>query len=157
MMRLDLTGQTYGQLTVISYTQNCRWLCRCTCGELTTVAAGHIRSGHTVSCGCRQKSSRLTHGATLGRKRLPEHHSWHSALQRCTNSKCRSWANYGGRGIRVCAAWRDFATFYRDMGPKPGPDYSLDRIDVDGNYEPCNCRWATVMEQAANKRKRVKK
>lgn len=86
-----------------------------------------------------------------------EYHIWNSMKDRCFNSKSKSYPRYGGRGITVCERWRDsFTTFYADMGAKPGPGYSIERKDNDGDYEPNNCYWATPKEQNANKSTNVK-
>ena len=89
-------------------------------------------------------------------KGTPEHNSWAGAKQRCYYTKHKYYSNYGGRGIKMCPRWTDrkngFLNFYHDMGPKPGPDYSLDRIDPDGDYCPENCRWASRLEQNSNRK-----
>ena len=95
--------------------------------------------------------ARTTHGAYLGGKELPEHYVWRSMLNRCNNPKDKSWPRYGGRGIGVCSKWRSYEAFLADMGPRPSPTHSIERGNVDGNYEPRNCSWATQAQQAQNK------
>lgn len=92
------------------------------------------------------------YGKTHGMRGTPTHNSWRSMKHRCLNPKGRQYPDYGGRGITVCARWMKFENFLADMGERPGKEYSLDRIDNDGNYEPSNCRWATRSEQQKNKR-----
>ncbi len=152
----DLTGRRFGKLTVIRRHGSVRagtsltptWVVRCDCGTEKVIRAGNMRSGYSKSFGC-VKPGRPTHGM-YG---TPENIAWGSMLYRCTNPRAPNFANYGGRGITVCDRWRaSFETFLADMGPRPSPRHSLDRIDVNGNYGPSNCRWATSVEQASNKR-----
>jgi hypothetical protein len=94
----------------------------------------------------------LVHGHRPASGRSPTYASWHAMITRCANPNTSGWEYYGGRGITVCDRWRDFANFLADMGPRP-EGLSIDRVNVNGNYEPGNCRWATASEQVANRRK----
>lgn len=157
MKARDLTGMRFGRLVVtelapsmvVSGRSRRHWRCSCDCGEVVTVIALALISGGTKSCGCFRLDRITTHGMTG----TPEYRSWRSMLQRCMNVSSNRYMNYGGRGISVCDRWMDFANFFSDMGSRPSLDYSLDRIDNDGNYEPGNCRWATRSEQQRNKRR----
>lgn len=149
---VNRTGNRYGQLTVIgrapSYRGNARWCCRCDCGLYTIVLGNDLERGKVVSCGCKGKRLRWQHGRSM----TPEYRAWQGLKQRCLNPKDPAYKHYGGRGITVCEAWKDFSAFYADMGPRPGPDYSLERIDNNRGYEPGNCRWVRMNIQANNKR-----
>lgn len=153
---MDLRGQTYGRLTVLGETNkrygNRYWLCRCECGTETAVEHSSLRGGHTRSCGCLHREIVLDMFQTHGMSNTSEYASWESMLGRCTNPSNTAYPYYGGRGIEVCSRWRQFENFYEDMGPKPSPKHTIDRIDNDGNYEPANCRWATKLQQIRNTR-----
>ncbi len=148
----DLTGQRFGRLVVVSRgpdskntARTRRWFCICDCGLERLVASTSLKSGGTVSCGCiRRKEGAVT--------RKPEYAIWQGILNRCRNSNVRSFKNYGGRGISVAPEWQTFEQFYADMGPRPSTSHSVERKDVDGNYGPGNCLWATAREQCNNRR-----
>lgn len=154
-------GQTYGRLTVVEKddTNKRKWLCRCSCdGKIISVIDHHLASGHTKSCSCAQKDmmseTRATHGHTRPRNggQTKEYAAWAEMIKRCEKPTQRHYGYYGGRGIKVCDRWRhSFEAFLEDMEYAPSSKHSLDRIDVDGDYEPGNVRWATVQEQAENK------
>jgi hypothetical protein len=148
-------GTVFGRLTVLSEAPASRWgprvLCRCTCGTQHVVATASLRTGLSTSCGCLWRETITKHGMWA----RPEYKVWAAMIQRCHNPRVKPYANYGGRGIQVCDRWRrSFVAFLRDVGRRPSPDLTLDRIDNDGNYEPGNVRWATWTEQAHNKRPR---
>jgi hypothetical protein len=159
---IDLSNQTFGRLTVIDRANNrgqyvC-WNCLCECGAKVVVSSADLRRGDTRSCGCLAKETwqRISlakkHGHS-GDSRTPEYRSWESAKQRCFNPNTTGYKNYGGRGITMCATWaNDFSSFLESMGPRP-EGTSLDRINVDGNYEPGNCRWADRSMQRNNRRR----
>ena len=158
---IDKTGNVYGQLTVLALAERregkpVEWLCECTCGNHTIVTTSNLINNHTLSCGCRQSNNllggmRTTHGMSGAGHRI--YHSWCGLLARTGNPNDHKWDHYGGRGIKVCDAWKVFENFYADMGPSWVEGLSLDRIDVNGDYEPSNCRWATRAVQSHNRRK----
>ena len=158
MSVIDLTGQTFGRLTVIeragSRNQSALWRCRCECGGEKLTITHSLRSGITKSCGCIVVEMMATKQTIHGLSGRPEFRTWTGMITRCTNPREKSWPDYGGRGIKVCDRWlNDFAAFYADMGPKPSPGHSIERDDTDGDYEPNNCRWATKVEQMRNTRR----
>ena len=155
----NITGQRFGRLVVLQQDDTrsrIRWLCRCDCSKECSVSGSNLRTAAVRSCGCLLHefltTRFLTHGESKGINKTAEYRCWVAMHTRCTNPKQRAWKHYGGRGIRVCERWNSFENFLADMGRKPTSQHSIDRIDVNGNYEPLNCRWATPVQQVRNRR-----
>ncbi len=156
---IDLTGNVYGKLKVVSFAGRIEghsyWDCVCECGNSKIVEAYKLKTGNTSSCGCFQKESRHFHTRTHGKTNCPEHKVWFGMKQRCYNPKNPNYVNYGGRGIKICDRWlgeNGFMNFMEDMGPRPSKNHTIERDEVNGIYEPSNCRWLLKELQAINKR-----
>lgn len=132
--------------------RNSKYICQCDCGNRISCFGFSLKNGNTNSCGCYNKEIITKHGM-YGK---PEYSAYTQMKQRCYNIKHKRYKNYGERGINVCDRWiESFKNFIEDMGKRPSKNHSLDRIDINGNYEPNNCRWATDYEQRANKQNTV--
>lgn len=157
---VDISGQTFGRLTAVSYISGSRrkrgsWSCRCACGRKTLVGLSELRNGDSRSCGCLKleltvaRSTKHSHSS----KKTRAYRAWKLMKSRCRNKNLKCYERYGGRGISVCPRWDgSFVHFFADMGHPPSESHSLDRIDINGDYEPGNCRWATAIQQARNTR-----
>ena len=159
----DLIGQRFGRLTVIKSLDGSRntprkQLCKCACGNITSVITYKLISGHTKSCGCLQRERTSNASKKHGLRHTKLYKTWCNMKNRCNNVNNQDYHSYGGRGIFVCDEWRnDFKSFY-DWAMSNGyqDDLTIDRIDVNGNYEPNNCRWISNKAQSRNKRNTVK-
>lgn len=162
---IDLTGKRFGDLYVLHRVKNSqktksgysttRWLCRCDCGNEIVLTKGSLIRVGRENCGCKKKKYPQKHG--MSHTKL--HNVWISMNKRCSNPKDTEYKNYGGRGISVCDEWKgtNGASRFIEWALKNGykESLSIDRIDVDGNYEPSNCRWIPMNEQAFNKRNTI--
>lgn len=175
MRLIDISGQRFGRLVVIVKDAAPKlWRCLCDCGNETLTTGGNLRNGSVRSCGCiaaewskfmgsnrdyiaKRAESVTVHGHKRRGKISPEYSTWLAMKRRCNDPQCKDYPNWGGRGIRVCKRWDEsFENFLADMGPRPSPTHSIDRLKSERDYGPGNCRWATPQEQGGeNKRTNI--
>lgn len=158
---LDLSGRVYGRLTVLCREGNLYgkvgWKCKCECGNELIVAGADLKGRNKASCGCLKRDIARLKNFSHGMTETAEYRAWCKAKSRCTVESDPSYKNYGQRGIMMCPQWlNSFENFFADMGPKPDGNYSIERLNVNGDYEPGNCVWATQLEQSRNKRNTVR-
>lgn len=153
----DREGQVFGRLTVLAYAGRSSkknrmpsWFCRCTCGTIVKVSRGDLTTGNTMSCGCLRREVTSARVGTHRSSQSHEYRIYATAKDRCTRKKSPAYKDYGGRGIEF--RFNSFEQFIKEVGRKPTPKHTLDRIDNNGHYEPGNVRWATPIEQSSNTR-----
>jgi hypothetical protein len=159
-MAIDLTGKTFGRLDVIGRvdpspykSREHAWQVRCKCGESFVTRGYSLRVGDTTSCGCARKERIGNLNKSHGRAKTTEYRIWAMMRVRCLNKANKAYQWYGGRGITICDRWlSSFENFFSDMGKRPSPKHSIDRINHNGNYTPENCRWADTKTQGRNRR-----
>ena len=149
--KIDLTGQRFERLVVIAPApargRETFWLCRCDCGAELAVRTKNLRHGNAGSCGCRHRDAITTHGLW----QAPEYKPWAAMIERCTKPGSPTWPRYGGKGITVHPSLMTIEGFIAEIGPRPSPRHTIERINNKGHYEPGNIRWDTPKQQCRNR------
>lgn len=158
-VRIDLTGNTYGRLIVVDFHSSdgrrVKWNCKCSCGNTCVTMSDNLKNGSTQSCGCLQTEVRKSKATKHDHYYHPLFGRYKQIRSRCYVNSNKSYLNYGGRGIKVCDRWLEsFDNFLEDMGESFSVGSQIDRVDVDGDYEPSNCRWVTPQQNSFNTRSR---
>lgn len=158
---IDLTGMRFGRLTVLSQAESSydksgrpvrRWLCKCDCGNTIVTTRQNLRKGDTKSCGCLKSDETKRRLTTHGESKSVLYKRWKAMRKRCQNKNSSDYPHYGGRGIRVCEEWQDYTVFEKwALTHGYSNELSIDRVDVNGNYEPANCRFVSMKEQCNNR------
>lgn len=157
-LKVEMTGKRFNRFLVLKEGGRANdgkvmWVCQCDCGTIKEVSGSELRGGGTRSCGCLASEFTVSRNKTHGLSSMPEYGVWKGIKKRCFNVKELHYKEYGERGITMCDRWKNsFENFISDMGQRPGDEYTIDRIDFNGNYEPGNCRWVTMKVQGNNKR-----
>lgn len=159
--KANLVGLKFNRLLALqksdlSTTRTVKWICKCDCGNICSISTTDLKSGKSKSCGCLRKEVSYYRNITHGLSGTKEFAAWSNIKDRCYNPNNKDYCNYGGRGIIVCDRWlNSFTNFMLDMGFAPNVKNSIERLNVNGNYEPKNCKWGTDKEQSRNKRTTV--
>jgi len=155
--KLELSGQRFGRLLVLCEAGRTKqkgvlWKCFCDCGKKIIVSGNSLSGRKTKSCGCLQKEKCIEASTTHGLRYTPEYRVWTLMKNRCLNKNANNYKYYGGRGIAVCNRWLKFENFFKDMGKRPNPKFTIERVNNNKGYSLSNCIWATKKTQARNRR-----